>query len=191
MIKTQIRRRSPPGPAWWSTPPRQSRRGAPGASPSPRLPASQRPDTHPLPPPPAPLRFGLSRFTFLRFEDFDPLAWAFGRGNFQHASRGWAKIRRHFLRDVLFPKRPRKKNVSHEIPSISKKKKQFWGGAFEWLGRHWQREATERMVTTRRQSMGMAAAKAKASPKKATAKATPKKKVGPDGLVSARQILFL
>ena len=47
------------------------------------------------------------------------------------------------------------------------------------------------MVTTRRQSMGMAAAKAKASPKKATAKATPKKKVGPDGLVSARQILFL
>lgn len=39
--------------------------------------------------------------------------------------------------------------------------------------------------------MGMAAAKAKASPKKATAKATPKKKVGPDGLVSARQILFL
>ena len=38
--------------------------------------------------------------------------------------------------------------------------------------------------------MGMAAAKAKASPKKATAKATPKKKVGPDGPVSARQILF-
>merc|ERR1719172_252263 len=32
------------------------------------------------------------------------------------------------------------------------------------------------MVTTRRQSMGMAAAKAKASPKKATAKATPKRK---------------
>ena len=39
--------------------------------------------------------------------------------------------------------------------------------------------------------MGMAAAKAKASPKKATAKATPKKKVGPDGPVSARQILIL
>ena len=76
--------------------------------------------------------------------------------------------------------------------TVNFKKNQFWGeGAFEWLGRHWQREATERMVTTRRQSMGMAAAKAKASPKKATAKATPKRKVGPDGPVSARQILFL